>query len=43
MIYLLPNIEYLAAPSTYAGHGAVAVKILLNKSPSKEGSKSAER
>src|SRR5215213_659465 len=33
MIYLLPNIEYLVASSTYAGRDAVAVKLLLNKSP----------
>ena len=42
-IYLLPNIEYLTSSSTYAGYDAVAVKILSNKSPSKEGSKGAER
>src|SRR5215203_1231337 len=41
----LSPFEYrdLAASSTYAGHDAVEVKILLNKSPSKEGSKDAER
>src|SRR5215213_11417607 len=33
MISLLPNIEYLVASSTYAGRDAVAVKLLLNKSP----------
>jgi hypothetical protein len=35
MIYLLPNIEYLVASSTYAGGGGVAVKLLFNKSPNR--------
>src|SRR5215210_7078659 len=42
-IYLLPNIEYLAASSMNAGHDALAVTLPLNRSPNKEGSKNAER
>jgi hypothetical protein len=33
MIYLLPDIEFVVASSTYAGRDAVAVKLLLDKSP----------